>query len=319
MAATQAAAPKRWQLMNELESIRAKALGVLRGKKKKLSDPWQHFGALKSLQRFEHKTEYLEAKVAICVTGRIRPKVAFRTLKKLRKHLERNGELARFDKFCDEIDAHLAPAMLTQHGYDQKGLGSVEQGKLWKEIDRVTKVLGKHDYSCFLNSGTLLGVTREGGLIDHDDDVDLAVMLRARSQKGAAKEWAELGRTLDEAGLLLEEAANLEILKIRTKLGVVIDLFPAWTQKSKVFVYPYSHGDLKSTDVLPLGKCKVSKHAIPAMPKRVLEVNYGKNWEMPDRLFRFGWAAANEKFADFLSDVREIRTPEKEVSRAKAA
>jgi len=48
--------------------------------------------------------------------------------------------------------------------------------KLKSMLIRFTSVLHKHGYNYFMIGGTLLGCVREGNIISHDDDIDLAMM-----------------------------------------------------------------------------------------------------------------------------------------------
>ena len=150
-----------------------------------------------------------------------------------------------------------------------------------------------------------LGVVRDGKLIDHDDDIDLALVLRARSSSGAAREWTALKDKLIALDLFDEtDQTHPEIYRLPPVGKTRIDLFPAWSEKGRFFVYPHTHGALASADVLPLRICERTGHPLPAQPERMLEVNFGKGWRAPDPLFKFPWAEANARFEPFLKALR---------------
>ncbi|MGB5863990.1 MAG: hypothetical protein WBG95_06785, partial [Sulfitobacter sp.] len=86
--------------------------------------------------------------------------------------------------------------------------------------------------------------------------------------------------------------------------GVEIDLFPAWIEKDRVYVYPHTYGELHRDEVFPLKPCPVTGQAIPAEPEKMLAVNYGPSWDVPNPVFKFEWGRASKKFAKFLKQVK---------------
>ena len=127
------------------------------------------------------------------------------------------------------------------------------------------------------------------------------MLLQAQSEKDAAAEWRALKDQLIAKGLFDHDThRDPAIYKLKPLDGTQIDLFPAWVQGDQVFVYPHTHGELSAVDVLPLQPCAVTGHAVPANPAKMLSLNYGPEWEVPDPLFKFPWAAANARFAPFL-------------------
>ena len=94
-----------------------------------------------------------------------------------------------------------------------------------------------------MNSGTLLGVTRDKRLIEHDDDLDLALVLKANTAAAAAKEWNELTATLRDQGIIdLKKTNSPSVLKLQGTGDLDIDLFPCWIEDGRIFVFPYSYG-----------------------------------------------------------------------------
>lgn len=289
-------------LQHRIFEIRAIALSAL------LVGPdhfqaWRYFGELKGMPKSARRAAWLEGMIATCVAGRIRPAFVVRMLKNLR--LLREGEDAsdKFAAFEALLQQGLGEKRLTNHGYRQQSFGDMEHGAIWDRTGRHIGFLKDQGYEVFLNSGTLLGVVRDGRLIDHDDDIDLAIVLKAGSHEEAAREWAGLREALQDSGHLDEEQPVPGLFKLTAAGDVQIDLFPAWFQGDRFFVYPHSHGELSRADVFPLRACPVTGHPIPANPEKMLANNYGPGWQSPDPYFKFPWASARSKFQSFLSEL----------------
>ncbi|QUJ75715.1 hypothetical protein KDD17_12220 [Sulfitobacter albidus] len=258
---------------------------------------------LRALGHRRKRALFYEAMIALCVLRRTQPSKTVRRLANLREIRETRGEMAQFESFTTLIEDHLAPLQLTNHGYRRHTLADLDHGPIWERVHAHISVLADLGYEVFLNSGTLLGVTRDKRLIDHDDDVDFALILRARSPKGAAREWRDLREKLRIAGIFDEENyKGASIYKLTPVEGIQIDLFPAWFENGRAFIYPHSFGDLAREDVLPLQPCAVTGQPIPANPEKMLVGNYGENWQTPDPLFKFPWRRAHQQFADFLEE-----------------
>ncbi|MGB7243110.1 MAG: LicD family protein [Sulfitobacter sp.] len=261
---------------------------------------------LQALKQKPLSTEWLEASILVYVIGRMRPSRTVNFLNRVRGRMAKAGKSAAFDEFEDQIKSYLAPEVLTNHGYHANTFDQIEHKDIWAKVSDHLAALKSEGYDVFLNSGTLLGIVRDKKLIDHDDDIDLAVILRASDAKSAAVEWRQLGDTLWDLGLLEKKTPNmLGIYKLRPAGSIEIDLFPAWIQNDQVYVYPHTFGELPASDLLPLQLCPLTGHTLPAAPEKMLAQNYGDNWIKPDAFFKFPWSDAKRKFATFLESVQE--------------
>jgi hypothetical protein len=256
---------------------------------------------LHDIKRRPLSSAWLEASVMLAIIRRARPARVFGWLGKLRDRCKTAQDTAQFDLFEKRLRDYLHPQVLTNHGYGDATFASLDHNSIWDTIKTHISALADEKYEVFLNSGTLLGVIRDKRLIDHDDDVDLAVILRAGTEEEAAAEWKALRGVLEEADLF-ERAVQDQpaIYKLRPAGKIEFDLFPAWVQDGQVFVYPHTHGTLTADDVMPLKACAVTGQPIPQDPDKMLEMNYGPGWRSPDPLFKFPWEAANANFARFL-------------------
>lgn len=264
-------------------------------------DVWRNYGELKQLKRKPADAMWLEATIATLVAGRVRPTRAFNLLRRLRDLRAAAGETEDFDQFEALVQASLAPLRLTHHGYGAQVFRTLDHESVWERVSAHLAALSAEGYRVFLNSGTLLGVVRDGQLIDHDDDIDLALVLRARSAAGAAREWQKLREKLTDLDLLSDQDTHAPgVYSLKPAGQTRIDLFPAWAEGGRFFVYPHTHGALATADVLPLRVCERTGHPLPAKPDAMLSVNFGANWQVPDPFFKFPWAEANAQFAPFL-------------------
>ena len=265
-------------------------------------DPAEH-AQLRSLlarvPRERRDRSWHEASVLVDLAFLQRPRRAFARLTRLRRRHGADG----FPTFWAECVRVMAPYTLGPHGY-QLALGGREQQELWLGVAGIVARVAELGHECFVNSGSLLGLVREGAVIAHDDDVDLAVVLRATDAVSAAEEWLELRIRLRTAGLLdaAFEARRRGHGKVRLPGGPTVDLFPAWASRGRMYVWPHTHGAVAVEDVLPLVRREVAGTELwlPRRPERLLEVNYGPDWRTPDPTFRFDWGAARARFEDFV-------------------
>ena len=246
-----------------------------------------------------------ETSVLTDLAFRKRPR---RTLKQLRRMRDRRGE--DFAGFWEECRRAQSPYTLGPHGY-RLALGARDETAVWREVGAVMSAIRDLGHATFVNSGTLLGLVREGAVIEDDNDVDLAVLLSSSSVRDVAAEWNALRTRLGEVGLLREGFDNFgkHHCKVFVHGGVSVDLFPAWIADDRVFVWPHTYGELPTAALLPLEQREVagSSVALPCDPEPMLELNYGPGWRTPDPIWRFDWAGANKRFAEFLN---HLRTPD---------
>lgn len=250
--------------------------------------------------------EVTETSILIYVCDRVRPARTRRLLSRLRRLRAQKGETELYEKFSARVRDMIAPHILTQHGYNLP-LHLRDLDVLFSGIDGYFQVLEALGYEAFINSGTLLGMVRDGHLIEHDDDVDLAVILHANSIEEAAIEWTELKKSLDKKGIL-DESSQRNIYKLTSLDDVVIDLFPCWFQGDHAYVYPHTFGELTREDILPLRLHSVEGTNMPADPKKMLAINYGPNWVKPDPLYAFPMLAAKRKFHEFLTATEKLQS-----------
>lgn len=286
---------------------------------RQLEDPdeeFDHEAYLKELHTIEAKPRLLvdlEARIMLLLGAQQKPVRIKKLINRLRDRRIKYGEPHLFDEFEQKLKDLLGVDALLGHNFSPTTFASLDHDEVWGDVESAVKALGRLSDGVFLNSGTLLGVTRDKRLIDHDDDVDLGFLMKAKSAQEAVAEWLVLKDTLRSLDLLLEngKSRNAEIYKIKSSAGILIDLFPAWIEDGKVFVFPHTFGSLNENEVFPLKTCEVSGLPIPAEPEKMLELNYGPGWRVPDPYFKFPWRQAKVQFSEFCEGVRAETAPEK--------
>jgi LicD family protein len=243
---------------------------------------------------------YLEANIALIIATGKRQRRAQKSLYRLFQTRLAKKEGAEFAEFQDKLKE------AGTRGVSLKGLSffqsfaTLDHDQVWGDtgaaIENVKSLVGE----AFLNSGTLLGSVREKSFIAHDDDVDIAVLLKANTAPDAAREWIDVYHRLQAEKLISKPPRrNYGVFKLKSSSGINIDVFPAWIEDDRMYIYPHTWGELAASDVFPLAKCPTTGLPVPNNAEAMLAVNYGEAWRTPDPTFSFPWARANRRFASF--------------------
>ncbi|MBB6625723.1 hypothetical protein H5V45_00185 [Nocardioides sp. KIGAM211] len=254
----------------------------------------------------DRDVRWVEARVLVDGLFRRHPKATHRRLEQLRAAHAAAGTETAFDDLWADLGRATRPHVLVRHGY-RFPLSARDADEVWAEVARLGDRLAALGHPTFVNSGTLLGLVRDGRLIAHDDDVDLAVVLRGDSLPEVVRAWNDLKAQLADAGLLRTDptGGSRTHCKLVSSDGLGVDVFPAWVIGGRAHVWPHTPGDVAATDLLPLAERLVhgSTVRLPRHPVPFLERNYGPGWSTSDPSFRFDWARARERFADFVAEI----------------
>jgi hypothetical protein len=157
-------------------------------------------------------------------------------------------------------------------------------------------LMTKNGVSIFLISGTLLGVMREGRILGHDKDIDVGVI---------GSETAELIRSaIKKSGLFeLQYIPSSDLIKVRHRTGVVIDIFFHYVEGDEVWHGSHLHQWVNSKwwageepafiTVDYAGRSLL----IPGKWELYLEENYG-NWRVPQVKYDASLQAPNRRVRD---------------------
>ena len=190
--------------------------------------------------------------------------------------------------------------MLTRHGLQERGLLVAQRDKFLSSALKIIQILQRDGRHPVLAYGTLLGAVREGGLIEHDDDVDLLCCVNAFDAETARVAMCELLASLNAAGMQAKfpdkNTINLHVYDPDN--AVLIDLFPYWIIDASAYLYmenmivrPIDRAILDETDVIQMyGK----SFPVPRRYEDFLEERYGDSWRVPIRYFEWPWPLMKE-------------------------
>ena len=164
----------------------------------------------------------------------------------------------------------------------------------------------------FIVYGTLLGSVREGGVIDHDTDIDLAYISKHEEGRRAAEEITEIAKhfaqteefdsRLTKVGLHVHDRANP---------NVRIDIFHLYFDERGLLKFPHGiagHTEYKSSQWVGLEKTKFLDYTfnIPINPEPILEHIYGSNWRTPIVGFNWDHARTTQAVEAFTTEEERL-------------
>lgn len=167
-------------------------------------------------------------------------------------------------------------------------------------LNEMTKILNKNEINAFCAFGTLLGIIRDGGFINTDDDIDMGIVATDNFS------WNKLEECLGANGFKKKRQFELEnVVTEQTyeKKGVCIDFFLYQKNKDCLTANVYwideernyadeetGHSVLYRDCPLITGYKKQLTHSIevvvPENSEAYLIANYGEGWLKPDPNFK---------------------------------
>jgi hypothetical protein len=157
--------------------------------------------------------------------------------------------------------------------------------------------IGLHPYLCY---GGLLGAVRNGRMIGHDSDVDLAWLSTHTHPFDIIRESRMAEREMRRRGwrVVRMSAANFKVwapLPNGTRAGV--DVFGSFHIGDHFHLMATLRGPLDLDRIMPFGRVDLEGVEFPA-PRDVeafLTFTYGPGWQVPDPAFHFTHSAANTR------------------------
>jgi SAM-dependent methyltransferase len=214
-------------------------------------------------------------------------------------------------------DLHGRHLVLNKWGRLGRALADAPPGMVDRMLDSLDQVRelvqGELGDRVYVTGGTLLGPVREGRLLPHDDDADLAYLSRHEHPLDVTLEAFELGRVLAAAGLrvLRLSAGHLQVVVDHD--GVpdhYVDVFTGfllegvWHQTFPVRAPAAVEELLPPVQVDVVGRTEPA----PRDPERMLVELFGPGWRVPDPAYTFDLPAPTaDRFYGWFADYNAER------------
>jgi SAM-dependent methyltransferase len=162
-------------------------------------------------------------------------------------------------------------------------------------VDAIELVLGKLTalgLDAFPAYGTLLGAVRDGKLIGHDNDADVAYLSRHTHPVDVIRESFEIQRLLHRDGLEISRYSGGAVkVTVRDSEGVPrgLDVFAGFLYDGHLVLLGEIFAPFEESWLRPLGTVELEGRQLPAPadPDRLLTAKYGPSWRVPDPTFKF--------------------------------
>ena len=191
------------------------------------------------------------------------------------------------------VDAQGRPVGIDNDGRLQRTFetrSEAQSASLLDSVERILDALHGIGIAAFPAYGTLLGAVREGRLLGHDSDADLAYVSRKHTPVDVILESYEIERRLADLGYRIERYSGAGIKVFVTESdGSVrgLDVFGGFHAHGHLMVMGEIRVPLPESAVFPLGTTVLEGRTLPAPadPDAFLTATYGPHWRTPDPAF----------------------------------
>ena len=191
------------------------------------------------------------------------------------------------------VDAQGRPVGIDNDGRLQRTFETrsvAQTAPLLDSVERILDALHEIGIEAFPAYGTLLGAVREGRLLGHDSDADLAYVSRKTVPVDVILESYEIERRLADMGYRIERYSGAGIkVFVEESDGSVrgLDVFGGFYAHGHLMVMGEIRVPLPESAVFPLGTTTLEGRTLPAPADTdaILTATYGAGWRTPDPAF----------------------------------
>lgn len=193
------------------------------------------------------------------------------------------------------VDKDGIPVMIDKWGLLQRPFSGRDTRVIEQMVEMTERILEVMESECGVHGwiafGTLLGAAREGAVIGHDSDVDLAYLSEKATPAEMAVELWDIARALRRHGMrvLNKSAAFITVLFTSPDGGMSsIDIYTCFYVGDLLHETATVRQEVPRSAILPLTELSFEGRMLPAPadPDTMLAVSYGAGWRVPDPSFR---------------------------------
>ena len=193
----------------------------------------------------------------------------------------------------DGQDHHLA---IDKSGRLQRKFDDTDQSVRAFIVESVEKILRdlreEAGLDAFLAFGCLLGAVRDGHMIGHDSDADVAYLSKHTHPFDIIRENRAAVSTMRGLGYHLVEMSGADFkiwLRLPGGRRCGVDVFGAYYLDGDFYMLPTVRGQIARSSLLPTSTIVLEGRELvaPAKPEDLLAVTYGSGWREPDPSFKY--------------------------------
>ncbi|HET7736823.1 MAG TPA: methyltransferase domain-containing protein [Nocardioidaceae bacterium] len=192
------------------------------------------------------------------------------------------------------VDKDGIPVMVDKWGLLQRPFSGRGQEVVSRMVDTTEAICEVLERECGVQAwiafGTLLGAAREGKVIGHDSDIDLAYLSDKATPAAMALELFEMSRTLRRHGMtVLNKSGSFITVVFSAPDGgqSSIDIYTCFYVGDLLHETATVRARVPRTAIEPIGRIEFEGRMLPAPadPDALLTASYGPKWRIPDPSF----------------------------------